>query len=325
MTTHQQEAVFTVCLMAALADGGNSDLERAELKRIGESFKDLNSAPIYQRVLSRKTTLTEAVAPLDGIESRQLACEMAVCVCDADDILSPAEKSFLDELRNALKLDHDSAAKADQKAAALATAPLAAVPPLIASAPSPAPTLPATAQQSELDDMILKFSIVNGALELLPDSLATMAIVPLQMKLVYQVGKRHGYELDRRHIAELLGVAGLGMTSLVVEGYARKLVGGLIGKVLGGIGRGLGNQLASSAMTFASTYALGQLARQYYGGGRQLSMLQMKQLFGSLNEQARSLHARYSGQIQDQASRINPAQLVDLVRGQLPGDPGRSV
>jgi uncharacterized protein (DUF697 family) len=319
MTTEQQEAVFTVCLMSALADGNKSELELGEIERIGKSFKDLNSAPVYQRVLSGQMDLPQAVAPLDSIDSRQLAYEMAVCVCNVDDMLSPAEKDFLGQLRTALKLEPHSAISADQKADAVAMAPLPSVPPLIASAPSPPPLKPGSGQESELDEMILKYSVINGALELLPDSLATMAIVPLQMKLVYQVGKRHGYELDRRHIAELLSVAGLGMTSQVVEGYARKLVSGLFGKVLGGVGRGIGNQLASSAMSFASTYALGQLARQYYGGGRQLTMVQMKQLFSSLNQQAGSLHSRYAGVIQEQANRINPGQLVNLMRGHIPG------
>jgi len=55
--------------------------------------------------------------------------------------------------------------------------------------------------------------------------------------LVYRIGKAHGYELDRGHLRELLGVAGVGLTSQVVEGYARKLLGGLLGKMGGGLMR----------------------------------------------------------------------------------------
>lgn len=40
-------------------------------------------------------------------------------------------------------------------------------------------------------------AILNGALELLPETLSTMAIIPLQMRLVYNVGKAHGYEVER--------------------------------------------------------------------------------------------------------------------------------
>lgn len=109
--------------------------------------------------------------------------------------------------------------------------------------------------------------------------------------------------LDRGHIKELLAAAGVGLTSQVVEGYAWKLLGGLLGMAGGGLMRGVGKQAASSAMSFASTYALGHLAKQYYGSGRVLSAAQLRELFGSLTQQARSLHGRYAGQIEQQAGQ----------------------
>jgi uncharacterized protein (DUF697 family) len=324
MTTHltkpEQEALVTVALMAAFADGGKSDVERAEVKRITESLDggDLNTSTLYQRVLLRQATLAGAVAPLTAPGTRQLAYEMAVCVCEADDALNEAEERFLAELQRELKLDDQTTAAFQQQADALIKAPLA-MPATAVAAPPPQQAAGAT--DAEVDRMVLNYSILNGALELLPESLATMAIVPLQMKMVYRVGKLHGYDLDRRHITELIGAAGVGLTSQVVEGFARKLLGGLLGKVAGGLGRRAGNQLASSAMSFASTYALGQMAQRYYAGGRQLSALQLKELFTSLTQQARSLHGRYAGEIQQRASTLNPAQLLNLVRGQPSGDP----
>jgi uncharacterized protein (DUF697 family) len=183
------------------------------------------------------------------------------------------------------------------------------------------PVLAASATEAEVDKMILNYAILNGALELLPESLATMAIVPLQMRMVYRVGKRYGFELDRRHITELLGAAGVGLSSQVVEGFARKLLGGLLGKAAGGMGRKVGQQVASSAMSFASTYALGQMAQRYYAGGRTLSGMQLKELFGSLTQQAKTLHGRYAGEIEQRARTLNPAQLLNLVRGGQAGDP----
>lgn len=317
MTTHltkpEQEALLTLVLMAAFADGGKSDVERAEVKRIAEGLPsgDLNLTSLYQRVLLRQATLSGAVASLTTIEARRLAHEVAVCVCEADDALNEAEQRFLAELRRELKLDDQATVAFQQQADSLTQAPLVTS---VASATAPSLQAP-SATDAEVDRMVLNYSILNGALELLPDSLATMAIVPLQMKMVYRIGRRHGYDLDRRHITELLGAAGVGLTSQVVEGFARKLLGGLLGKVVGGLGRRAGDQLAGSAMSFASTYALGQMAQRYYAGGRLLSALQLKELFGSLAEQARSLHGRYAGEIQQRASTLNPVQLLNLVRG----------
>ncbi len=319
LTQPEKEAILALCLMAAFADGGKSDAERAELKRIAETFPDaeLNLAALYHRVLLRQVSAIQAAQALAVPETRQLAYEMAVCVCEADDVLNEQEKTFLADLSRDLRLDTTRAANIEQQAERHAVEPLAdltPLPPVIAAAPVAAPAV--AAADAEMDKMILNYAILNGALELLSDSLATMAIIPLQMKMVYRIGKAHGYELDRGHIKELLGVAGVGLTSQVVEGYARKLLGGLLGKVGGGMGKSIGKQVASSAMSFATTWALGQLARQYYAGGRRLSAIELRQLFGSLTEQARGLHANYAGAIREKAGSMNLTQLLPLIRGQ---------
>lgn len=53
-----------------------------------------------------------------------------------------------------------------------------------------------------MDSKILKASILNGAIELLPENLSTLAIIPLQMRLVYQIGQSYGYKLDSGHIKD---------------------------------------------------------------------------------------------------------------------------
>lgn len=316
MNNTEQEAILTVSLLAGFADGGKNDNERAEFKRIAESLPQngVQPAAIYHRVLLKQATLTQAVAPLHSPELRQLAYEMAVCICDADGAQNDAEKKFLAALHRELKLDRAATAGFEQRADALAVEPLADLtpvpPPVMATAGAAD-----SAAGDETDKMILNYAILNGALELMPESLATMAIVPLQMKMVYRVGKRYGHELDRGHIKELLAAAGLGLTSQVVEGYARKLLGGLLGKFGGGMAKSVGQQVASSAMSFATTFALGKLAKQYYAGGRKLPAIEMRRLFGSLSEQARGLHARHAAAIQQKTSQVNMSQLLQIIRG----------
>lgn len=312
MNRTEQESVLSLCLLAAFADGAQSDVERAELKRIAESLPDGEIQPValYHRVLLGQVKMESAAAALVPVPLRQLAYEMAVCVCEADDTLSEAERSFLAQLRRELRLDTTATTTIETQADQLVTEPLAA-PPVIATA-----VAAGTAAGVDVDNMILNYAILNGALELLPESLATMAIIPLQMKMVYRIGKAHGYELDRGHIKDLLATAGVGLTSQVVEGYARKLLGGLLGKVGGGMVKSVGKQVASSAMSFATTWALGKMAVQYYAGGRKLSAIEMRQLFGTLSEQARTLHGSYAGTIRDRAGSLNLKQLLPLIRGQ---------
>jgi uncharacterized protein (DUF697 family) len=234
---------------------------------------------------------------------------MAVCVCDADGAHNAAEAKFLDGLRHALGLDAGPAESYAGAAAALASAPL-----------GDAPAVPAvgaqTANDAELDKTILNYAILNGALELLPQSLATMAIIPLQMKMVYRIGKTHGYELDRGHIKDLLATLGVGLTSQYLEEVGRKLIGGLLKRIGGGLAGALGQQAASSAMAFATTYALGQAAKQYYAGGRTLGMDKLKAAFQSMLGEAQALRSRYAGEIEQKAATIDVNDLLNMVKQQ---------
>jgi len=309
LTTSQEESILTICLMAAFADGSNSDAERAEVKKIADSVLggDAHTAKLYQDVLLGRVDLQSASDGLAGSPAAALAYEMAVCVCDADDAQSPQEKDFLGRLRGALQLDQQAAAQTESGVESLALAPVAP-PPL--PAPQAAPAAPPDAP--EADGMILNYAILNGALELLPETLATMAIIPMQMKMVYRVGKLHGVELDRGHIKEFAAAAGVGLTSQVVEGFARKLLGGVLGKK--GMVRRVADQVTSSAFSFASTYALGHVANLYYAGGRRMGTAELKGLFNSTVSRARGMHEQYLPQIQQKAAGLDLGKILAEVR-----------
>ncbi|WP_300318616.1 DUF533 domain-containing protein [Accumulibacter sp.] len=336
MNEHEQQAILTLSLMAAFADGGKADSERAEIKRIADALAGdgaINLAALYQDVLLKRVSLPVAAAALKSPEVRQLAFEMAVCVCDADGVQTPAEKAFLDELRNALAVDVEQAEDYSRQAEVIAASPVdstaaealretvASPPPADIGAGTPPATPTAgpaghasTMSEAEMDKAILNAAIVNGALELLPESLSTMAIIPLQMKLVYRIGKSYGFELDRGHIKDFLATLGVGLTSQYLEQAGRKLLGGLLGKVGGGLLRGLGKQAVSSGMSFASTYALGHVARRYYGGGRSFSTQMLRESFDAMLGEAKGLHSRYLPEMQARAQSLDSAQVVDLVR-----------
>jgi uncharacterized protein (DUF697 family) len=168
--------------------------------------------------------------------------------------------------------------------------------------------------EAELDQAILNAAILNGALELLPETLSTMAIIPLQMKLVYRIGKAHGYELDSGHVKDFLATVGVGLTSQYLEQAGRKLLGGLLGKVGGGMLRGVGKQAVSSGLSFATTYALGHVAKRYYAGGRQLSTQMLKAAYASVTQEAQGLQARYLPAMQEKARTLDAGKVLSMVR-----------
>ena len=102
-----------------------------------------------------------------------------------------------------------------------------------------------------LEDFILDQAILTGALEILPDDLANIAILPLQMRMVYQIGQRHGQQLDLAQAKDLAATLGLGAAAQAVEGVAIKLLGGLAGGLLGGLMGGATRVATGAAITFA--------------------------------------------------------------------------
>jgi uncharacterized protein (DUF697 family)/tellurite resistance protein len=314
MNDSEIRAFLTIALMAALADGGKDDREGAALKslvgRLGEGRIDL--ADVYDDVLVRKISIADAVRALTTPETRRQAYETAVAVANADGVHSPLEGAFLRDLAAALGLSVQEAQRYIAQADGVAEA--AGVAGAGGSEAVRQMSGHVTPDAAALDQQIVNASVTNAALELLPESLATMAILPLQMRLVYRVGKAYGYELDQGHIKEFIAVLGVGLAGQYIEQFGRKLLGGLLGTVLGGLGRAVGHQSASSGMAFATTWALGQLAKQYYGGGRSLDAGTLKAAFAPLFEQGQGLIGRYGGEIAERARTIDVRDLPALIR-----------
>lgn len=309
MTPSETRAIVTLSLLAAFVDGEKHERERAEIKRIAEGLSEADGVQLpmlYQDVLMKRVSLPAVAAELKSSESKQLAYEMAVCVCDADGTQSEAERMFLADVRTSLGLDAPAAKQFAKEAEEIAAVPLSTA--VAAAAPS------ATVDNAELDQAILNAAILNGALELLPETLSTMAIIPLQMKLVYRIGRAHGYELDSGHVKDFLATVGVGLTSQYLEQAGRKLLGGLLGKVGGGMLRGLAKQAVSSGMSFAITYALGHVAKRYYAGGRTLSTQMLKEAYASVTQEAQGLQTRYLPAMQEKARTLDAGKILSMVR-----------
>ena len=277
---------------------------------------------LYQDVIFHRVTVESAAAALNDEESRRLAYEMAVGVANADGAQNERERAFLTQLRGALQLSDADATAIEADAVNIAGAAWAA-----AGAPADAALLhspppgqggsapTANVDRTELDKSILNASILNGALELLPQSWATMAIIPLQTRMVYRIGKAYGYELDSGHIKEFLATVGVGLASQYLEQAGRRLIGGLFGKLAGGLVGGIARGATGMAFSFATTYALGQLAVRYYGGGRSMSTDVLKQTFDDLLAPAKEMQARYVPQIQEKARGLNVGSVMDMIKG----------
>lgn len=347
MNQEEVRATLSICLLAAYADNEKHDREREQIRQVAETLSrdaQVNLPGLYQDVLLKRVQLDDVVKQLGTAESRQLAYEMAVCVCEADGQTSDKEQAFLAQLKSAFGMPGNAATTTTAAATAVASTAHEASVQAMADAPLNAPldpvvidmpALPAgesaphpdaadalgqtgtTRKQStlsaeDMDAKIHKAAMVNGAIELLPENLSTLAIIPLQMRLVYQIGQSYGYEADRGHIKDLLATLGVGLTSQYLEQAGRKLLGRVLG---GGIFGGVGKQAVSSGMSFASTYALGHVANQYYAAGRTLNTQMLKDAYERIMQEGRTLQSQYAPQMQDMARNLNTAKIMDMVRG----------
>lgn len=327
-----QQALLAIMVHAAMADGDKSPAERDFVRDLSLQLDEQGGAKqlaqAVQAALLGRLSAQQAAAQLQDTMHRQLAYEWATAVCHADGLCSPAEAAFLQRLKTDLQLSgaepeatsHTQAlaqaAYAEEAAAPLhTTAAVAALP--AASATPATPTSPAApaVDNAAIDRSILNYAILNGALELLPQSWASMAIIPLQIKMVYRVGQAHGVSLDQGHIKEFIAAAGVGLTSQYIEEFGRKLLGGLLGKAGGKLLGGMGSQATGMAFSFASTYALGHLAKRYYAGGRVMSTDLLRQTYQGLLSSGKTLQQQHLGDIQARASTLDAGEVMRMVRG----------
>jgi uncharacterized protein (DUF697 family)/tellurite resistance protein len=291
--------LVAIAMLAAHADGRTDPSEHAAIDALVERIGSPDVSRLAQQVSAGQLHAADLASRLSDDEARRLAYETALSVCNADGASGPDELRFLGELRSALDLPVAATAELDTSAQALA------------GAPRSAPDTPT----SSTSDLILRQAILTGALEVLPDRLANIAVLPLQLRLVYQIGQRHGHQLDGRQVRELAATLGLGAAAQAFEGVVMKLVGGVAGGLLGGLLGGATRMATGAAVTFAATYALGHVAEEYYAKGRKLSADELKALFARFRDEAGTIYPRVRQQIHSEAGTLDVQKVLAMVQG----------
>ena len=302
MNASDASTIGQLALLAALSDGTLAPEEQAELSRVAGRLGIPTTSAVMDQAQTGQASVAQLAGSLSDKEARRTAYEVAVAICSADRVVNPREQEFLAQLRSALKLDPFEIQGFEREAKALISAPVATG--------KPPPT-----SDADLDTIILDQAMLTGALELLPDGLANMAILPLQMRLVYQVGQRYGQQLDVNQIKDLAGTLGIGAAAQAVEGLVRKVLGSVAGGLLGNLVGGAAGTAAGVAVSFVTTYALGHVAKQYYAQGRKLSADDLRALFTRFQGEARELWPKVQGRIQTLAGNVRLPDVLTQIRG----------
>ncbi len=288
MNAADRAPLIAIAMLAARADGATDSAEQAAVAGVVARLGAPDVSRLAGQVAGGNVRVADLAARLSDEEARQAAWQGALAVCNADGPANPAEQAFLDELRAALGVGEP--------------APVAEV---HTGAPPAGP----------LDDFILQQAILTGALEILPDQIANLAILPLQLRMVYQIGQRHGQKLDVHQVKDLAATLGLGVAAQSLEGVVMGLVGGLTRGLLGGLAAGASRVATGAAVSFSATYALGHVADQYYAQGRRLSRNDLLALFDRFKQDAKTIYPKVRSQIETRTGTLDLQNLLAGLRG----------
>jgi uncharacterized protein (DUF697 family)/tellurite resistance protein len=308
MNKSEQEAVVAIALLAAFSDGQKDEAEHAAIRRVAEGFEIqlVDMASLYQQIITGKLTLNQAAGQLTSDQAKSLAYEVARCICEADGYMHPAEEAFLKDLTAILRpaaspvVNSSGATTSSATNASTSTSTSAQTASNELAVIGPIPTDP----KDPLDPTLIKYSILTAALELLPQTAGMLAILPVQLKMVYDISKRHGIEMDYLAVKDFGAALGVGAAGQLLESGLRKLLSTMVGTVGGGVAGSMSSGVAGTAMTFATTYALGMVAEQYYAAGRKIDIATLKVEFARLIEKAKETQVQYSQEIVDKAKHL---------------------
>ncbi len=307
MTPTDTEIIITIAAQAAVIDGTKSVVELQQIAAAATRLGLANAEAVVQRAAAAPENLTALAAALSNDAARRAAYEIAVAVCNADGEAGAKEVAFLQELSAAL-----GAGVATGEMSAIASA--AALTGQVMSPPAPSTATAQPPAPGELDAMILDQAILTAALEVLPDRLSNMAILPLQLRMVYTIGQRYGQQLDAAQVKDLAATFGLGAAAQLMESIVRKTFGGLAGGLLGNLLGGATGLAAGATVSFGATYALGHAATQYYAQGRSLSSADMKALFTRFQAEAETLFPKVQERVQSVAKSTNLQSVLGTLR-----------
>ncbi len=292
MNESDARTILAIATLATSSDGARTPVELEELQatavRLGVDAAELDTLLTAGR--SNMATLASA---LSSDEARLAAYDAAAAVCHVNGPPTPQESLFLADLARSLgAVPGLPQSEATMQAAAAA-----------ASSTD-------DRQGADSESFILDQAMLAGACDLLPNKLASIAILPIQLRMVYAIGKRHGQDFGMSHAKDLIAVLGISAAGNVIEGVIRGVGRGLLG---GLIGRAAGSA-AGVAVTFATTYALGQVAEQYYEQGRSLSAADLKAQFTKFSGEAQTIFPRVEARVRNLASTTDLNSLLGNLR-----------
>ncbi len=265
-----KEVLASLQLLVAVAKA-NGTIAEEEREAIAEALQESKLPGEYtvDSLLAENTSLDSVLAVIQSEEGRKHSFSAAYLLAYADGDYSPEEKAIIDDLKTRWNIPESEVTELNNTL-------------IISQGSITASTGPAS-QEERLEDsqQIIKVNRILAALVgALPlPVVGDLMVLGVQIRMVSQIGKVYGRELDKVSIKALLGTLGVGTGARLAVSSLSKFIPGY-GTVVG------------ATLGFAATHAVGQVAIKYFESGGTLSTDAMKSAFKELKaEGEKEYHA----------------------------------
>lgn len=296
MTIRENEAVASLKILAAIARADGS-VHNDERKSLAAAVDNLElTAPVKIDELLADTSIDVAgeLAKLESPEAREQIYRSAFFMAHADGTCTKEEQAILDLVATQTQVTPEARQSLDR----------------IFTPPSRTSLLPT--KLSKVDDagerakkvqsQVMKYAVVSAVLGAFPVpgvAIATdLAVIALQLKMVRDIGKLWGHDVDRNAAKSMLYTMGLGTG-------ARLAVNNLA-KLLPGWGSAIG-----ATTSFASTFALGRVIEKFFSADAKVDLASLKPDFDAAQKEGKAAYKEQKAEIAKQ--EIESKRTLDLL------------
>jgi uncharacterized protein (DUF697 family) len=260
MNDIESVASLKILVCIAKADHAITTEERSVLDEAVRAAK-LPGNLTTQQLLDGNYDFDTLLREISSQEGKDATFSSAFAMAYADRNCDPAEQALLDKIEKAFVVPKDKKGMFNRLfEEARDTVSLSSITPIADP----------KKRQSEINEDVLKYSVLSAVLGLNPIpvvSIATdVAVVGLQAKMFRDIGQYWGRETSKDTVKQVIAGVGVGTGARLAVNNVLKFI------------PGVGSVVAAST-NFASTWALGKVANQYWESGGKADMKMLRELF----------------------------------------------
>jgi uncharacterized protein (DUF697 family)/tellurite resistance protein len=285
MAINQQEALSCVKLLVCIA---RADREFADEERqaLGDAFGGLTlpSGITADGLIGGEYAVDALIADIKSQDGRDAAYSACFTMAYADGKYHPEEQVILEKLEKAWEVPKEKKGlfgRIFQETKD--TVSFTAIKPIADP----------KKREAEINEDVMKYSILAGTLGLFPIPIAKLAtelaVVGVMGKMVRDIGQYWGRETNKEGVKQLLAGMGAGQAGRIA-------VNTLLG-FIPGIG-----SVVPAATNFAATWAVGRVANQYYAVGGKMDAKTLRDAFRLRQGEGREAYEKHKATIQARAN-----------------------